>query len=88
MNGEKLKFMECRECRMKSGSPSLCVSCTHNRAVIAHLHDALIGPPKALPDPPEGNLEDRIGECERRLSLADIARDSLSKRLDALEGSQ
>ncbi len=36
-----LEFMECAACAAKSGSPNLCVSCVHNRTVIAAQRDTL-----------------------------------------------
>lgn len=35
------EFMECDTCRVKTGSPTLCSGCLHNRAIIEELKPAL-----------------------------------------------
>jgi hypothetical protein len=40
----KLSFMECDSCRRKAGSPVLCESCQHNRAMIERATIALVKP--------------------------------------------
>lgn len=37
----KMEFMECAVCVAKTGSPTLCASCLHNRAVIEKLNSRL-----------------------------------------------
>lgn len=39
MNKIKLQFKECAECEKKPGSPPLCASCLHNRAIISDLQE-------------------------------------------------
>lgn len=43
MNSDN-KFKECAECAAQSGSPLLCDSCVHNRAVIGRLQRQLTNP--------------------------------------------
>lgn len=34
-------FQECDTCRAKSGHPSLCAGCIHNRTAITELHEMI-----------------------------------------------
>lgn len=38
---KKFEFKECDSCAAKPGSPELCASCLHNRAIIDHLNSEL-----------------------------------------------
>jgi len=39
---KNIEFMECEDCRSKSGTPTLCESCIHNRDIIEHLKDEIL----------------------------------------------
>lgn len=63
-----MDFMECSSCSAKSGTPTLCASCFHNRALVSKLQGEL--------------REHPLTDSERRILT--LQRDELRAKLDLL----